>query len=229
MDRAEEENLKTAKFNHEKLLKHLEQVKESLPDINSESFLNAMLEFVKIFSIIGSAISFAFKDIIDRVATIRSNYKRFPEVKGGLISFIEFEKKLNIHLYSTENPRPVHDRIYKNYESTTRTVNRLMWFFDFVTSLLRHLEGDRQMKCSDCAKKAYEEGLAPHHPLAIRFAAKTALNFTPSREKFLKGLFPENMTEDEKYRLFRHCLDIIFPVRKFLWKYYEEHGIKVIP
>jgi len=61
MDRAEEENLKSAKFNHEKLLKYLEEVKESLPDINAESFLNAMLEFVKIFSIIGSAISFAFK------------------------------------------------------------------------------------------------------------------------------------------------------------------------
>jgi len=103
-----------------------------------------------------------------------------------------------------------------------------MWFFDFVTSLISHLEGDRSLKCSDCAKKAYEEALAPHHPLAIRVAAKAALNFTPSREKFLKGLFPEGMTEDEKYRLFRHCLDLVGPVRKFLWKYYEEHGIKVI-
>jgi len=61
MDRVEEESLKSAKFDHEKLLKYLEEVKESLPDINAESFLNAMLEFVKIFKIIGSAISFAFK------------------------------------------------------------------------------------------------------------------------------------------------------------------------
>lgn len=61
MDQSEEENLKSAKFDHQRLLKCLEEVKESLPDINSESFLNAMLEFVKIFSIIGSAISFAFK------------------------------------------------------------------------------------------------------------------------------------------------------------------------
>lgn len=104
-----------------------------------------------------------------------------------------------------------------------------MWFFDFVTSLIGYFEGDRLMKCSDCAKKAYDEALAPHHPLPIRIAAKAALNFTPSREKFLKGLFPEEMSEEERYHHFRHCLDIVGPVRKFLWKYYEEHGIKEIP
>ena len=103
-----------------------------------------------------------------------------------------------------------------------------MWFLDFVTVLVRHLEGDRQMKCSDCAKKAYNEGLAPHHPLPIRMPAKTALTFTPSREKFMKGLFPDTMTEEEKYRTFRQALDLINPIRTFLWKYYEDHGVKDI-
>jgi len=228
MDRTEEENLKNAKFNHEKLLKHLQEAKDTLPDIDSDAFLNAILELVKIFSIIGSAINFAFKDVITRVASIRSNFARFPQVKGGLITFIEHEFKQGIQLYSVENPRKVHDPSFKNYESTTRNLSRLMWFLDFVTVLVKHLEGDRQMKCADCAKKAYSEGLAPHHPFPVRMAAKTALTFTPSREKFMKGLFPDTMTEEEKYRAFRQALDLINPIRNSLWKYYEDHGVKNI-
>ena len=61
MDRTEEENLKNAKFSHERLLKHLQAVKDSVPDIDSDAFLEAILEFVKIFGILGSAFSFAFK------------------------------------------------------------------------------------------------------------------------------------------------------------------------
>ena len=103
-----------------------------------------------------------------------------------------------------------------------------MWFLDFVTILVKHLEGDRHMKCADCAKKAYSEGLAPHHPLPVKMAAKAALTFTPSREKFMKGLFPPTMAEEEKYRTFKQALDLINPIRNFLWKYYEDHGVKDI-
>jgi len=230
MDKSEEESLKSAKFNHVRLLKYLEEVKDSLPDIKPEPFLNSMTEFVKIFGIIGSAISFAFKDITTKVATIRKNYAMFPDVEGGLISFIEHEGALGIQLVNTENPTvPIPHPKFKGYDSTTRTINRLMWFFDFVTILIKNIATDKTAKVPDCAKRAYTEALAPHHPLPIRLAAKAALNFAPSRERFLKELFPADMEEDEKYRQFNYALEVIGPIREFLWKYYAEHGIKEIP
>jgi len=104
-----------------------------------------------------------------------------------------------------------------------------MRFFDFLTILLQNLETNRTMKVSECCKKAYDEGLGPHHPLAVRMGAKAAMSFTPSREKFLKELFPEGLSEEEKYQAFKQCIETIAPVREFLWNYYGEHKLKDLP
>lgn len=85
------------------------------------------------------------------------------------------------------------------------------------------------MKISDCCKKAYDEALGPHHPFTVRAAAKTAMSFTPNRDKFLKELFPENLTEDEKYKAFKQCIETMTPIREFLWNYYGEHKLKDLP
>jgi len=229
MDKSEIESLQNGKFDYVKLLKYLHAIQDTLPDIEPEAFLNAMVEFVKIFGIIGSAIAFAFKDITDKVANIRKNLAMFPGFQGGLISFMENEEKLKIQMLTGDNPKLAPEPKYKNYDSTTRTVLRLMWFFDFITALVGNMEGDRQMKIAECSKKAYDVALGPHHPLPIRMAAKVALNFTPSRETFMKGLFPANLSEEEKYQAFKECLDTIAPIRTFLWDYYREHNLDNMP
>lgn len=61
MEASEEETLKTAKFDYLKLQNSLQDLKTSLPDLQAEAFTTSMLEFVKIFNVIGSAIAFAFK------------------------------------------------------------------------------------------------------------------------------------------------------------------------
>lgn len=104
-----------------------------------------------------------------------------------------------------------------------------MWFLDFISSLVGHIEHDRKMKTSECCKKAYDEALGPHHPFAVRMAAKGAMSFAPSRDKFLKELFPANMSEEEKYKAFKQCQDNLVPIREFLWKYYADHDLKKLP
>ena len=61
MEASEEETLKNAKFDYTKLQTSLQTLKTSLPDLQPEAFNETMLEFVKIFNVIGSAIAFAFK------------------------------------------------------------------------------------------------------------------------------------------------------------------------
>ncbi len=56
-----EEDLTKAKFNHHKLQEYLEEINKSLPDIDPKPYTNCMIEFVKIFNIIGSALSIAFQ------------------------------------------------------------------------------------------------------------------------------------------------------------------------
>jgi hypothetical protein len=61
MDAKEEEDIQKATFSHEKLMKALEGIHKSLPDIDPVPYCECMLEFVKIFNIIGSAMAIAFK------------------------------------------------------------------------------------------------------------------------------------------------------------------------
>lgn len=61
MDSKEEEDIQNAKFSHERLMKNLEGIHKSLPDIEPQPYLDTMIEFVKIFNIIGSAMAIAFK------------------------------------------------------------------------------------------------------------------------------------------------------------------------
>lgn len=63
MDHNDEEKLKNAQFDHERFLQYLEDVRNSIPDIQPEPFLNTMTECVKMFNVIGSSIAFAFKGI----------------------------------------------------------------------------------------------------------------------------------------------------------------------
>jgi len=60
-DMHNEENLKKQSFSYENLVKNLEAVIQSLPDPDPKPFCEAMLEFVRIFNIMGSAMSIAFQ------------------------------------------------------------------------------------------------------------------------------------------------------------------------
>ena len=51
------------KFDYKDLLKSLADLKASLPIVDSNPFLQTMLEFVKIFDVMGSGMQMAFKGL----------------------------------------------------------------------------------------------------------------------------------------------------------------------
>lgn len=65
--------------------------------------------------------------------------------------------------------------VYSGYESTARTVLRLMWFLDYVYVLLDQLITRPNESLSHICADAYNIALAPHHPFAVRFAARTGM------------------------------------------------------
>lgn len=65
--------------------------------------------------------------------------------------------------------------IYTDYESTARTVLRLMWFLDYVAVLLEKLIIKQNDSLGSICAEAYNIALAPHHPFAVRFAARTGM------------------------------------------------------
>jgi len=77
------------------------------------------------------------------------------------------------------------------YCSTARTLVRGAWFFDFLSSLIGQMMTDKTLKTSVMATKAYEVGLGPHHPWALRKTASLAMKAMKAREKFIKSLLDE--------------------------------------
>lgn len=65
--------------------------------------------------------------------------------------------------------------VYTDYESTARTVLRLMWFLDYVAVLLERLIIKPNDSLGSICSEAYSIALAPHHPFAVRFAARTGM------------------------------------------------------
>ena len=71
------------------------------------------------------------------------------------------------------------------YVSTTRTVLRNMWLFDFLEHFMLVMYEDRQATLKQIAEKAYEKGLAPHHPWIVRKAAQLGMLAVPHKETFM--------------------------------------------
>jgi hypothetical protein len=228
MDKQEEDSLKLQKFNMDILAKNLEEVNKNLADIPTEAWNNAMLEFVKIFNQMGSAMSMAFNDITSKVGIVRRNCKTWGDLKGGIITMIRHELALKIHILNGENPKLAPDPKYAGYESTARTVLRLMWFLDFTSTMLSNINDDRKIAMSSAAKNAYNVALGPHHPLLVRTGAGLAMMAAPNRDKLLGGLFPGE-TEEGKYKSLQKIVDLVAPIKVFLWKWYKENDLTNLP
>jgi len=149
-------------------------------------------------------------------------------VKGEIISMTKYEISLGLQRLNGENPKEAPEPKYKKYESTTRTVLRLMWFLDFTSAILDNLSKDRKLSLTTAAKSAYNETLGPHHPLLVRTAAGLAMMACPNRDKLLNSLFP-GVTEEDRYRNLDKLVELIVPIKKALWKYYEENGLTKLP
>jgi hypothetical protein len=105
---------------------------------------------------------------------------------------------------------------------------RLMWFFDYVSTFLGNLAADKKESVSGCSKEAYDKALGPHHPFPVRAAAKLAMTACPNRGKLFKGMFGD-LPEDDIYKFLDNVVQLVDPVRKSLWKYYEDKKLTELP
>lgn len=101
---------------------------------------------IRIFQYLGGVLEKAFQDIQIKCDIIKKNYNDHVDLYTGMIPFIKLEKDMgnNYHLLSDiaklngENGSFLKNtgmEKYSSYESTARTVLRLMWFLDFVSAM----------------------------------------------------------------------------------------------
>ena len=77
------------------------------------------------------------------------------------------------------------------YESTSRTLFRGCWFFDFLREVLVGITQRKDESMGKIAKYAYSVGLAPHHGFMLRNAANLAFNAIKKKDKFISEIIAE--------------------------------------
>lgn len=113
------------------------------------------------------------------------------------------------------------------YVSGARSLLRLMWFLDFLAVLIRLLLEDA-LELKECAQKAYDEALAPHHPWVLRTTIGAAMYFLPYKAVFWKNLAGSDDLTVVKPKM-REFLEEMEPVRAELWRFYNEHKLTGLP
>lgn len=204
-----------AVFNLDNLINHLRSARENLEDINFYHFSEAMLEYSNSFSFLGRALSMAFSDITTKAQIIQTNFKNTPFT--GIQSMIRDEVS-----------RGVEKENSSKRASTARTVLRLMWFLDFLKVMITHLIEHRDWTLGKACRKAYKTALAPHHPWAVRVAAKLGIKTVPSKEVYMSRLLG-NIEYDRQIEVFRTMMDESIPIRDVLWKFYADNSLTNLP
>ena len=73
----------------------------------------------------------------------------------------------------------VYPEIYWEWCGTLILIYNIR-FLDYLTIMFTEFHTNKKVKSSDTFSKAYEIGLAPHHPFAIRTGAKICMLSAPS-------------------------------------------------
>ncbi|CAD8052445.1 unnamed protein product [Paramecium primaurelia] len=193
------------------------------------NFLELCRETTKIFMQMGGILKTAFQDIISKCNIIERNQRNFQNVHVSLIQYILLEKNMDVAKYNGENCdhlKGTEMDVYTDYESTARTVLRLMWFLDYVAVLLEKLIIKPNDSLGSICAEAYSIALAPHHPFAVRFAARTGMLVVGSRESLFKIIFQNN---EDIYSTLQQCYNNFTKIKNRLWDLYKQEQLCDLP
>lgn len=175
-----------------------------------KDYNRAINTWCQVFTHLGAAIAYAFRDSKEKAKDILDNQILMVETLGlvdaqspegmYLIPFCGLEAKLGcIALNRDDNKKKLLKKVpkdkqqdwMKNYCSTARTLYRNEWLFSFLSYLIQLILSERDQKLSKIARATYKKTLAPHHPYWLQKVAGAACGVTNSREKFIAGLQAE--------------------------------------
>ncbi|CAD8206558.1 unnamed protein product [Paramecium octaurelia] len=215
-------------FKLSRLLDQISIIKGDLEKLNEfNTFVLMCRELTKIFMEMGGILKKAFEDITSKCRLLERNWNMHKH--GSLIDFILFEKQKDIAKLNGQNTEKFGYKegdFYFDYESSARTVLRLMWFFDFICNMTNQLITDQKKSFSSICSEAYNESLAPHHSFTIKTAVKAGLYTVGSRDNFYKVVFKENEDKDEKLALIR---DTLMKLKTRLWTLYKIENLDELP
>lgn len=94
----------------------------------------------------------------------------------------------NIHIYNGDNNKSKKaPEEWKKYNSTSRNLLRMMWFFSFLRSTFEQLRDKPvKTKLGDILDEAYDVAFGDKHSWLVRKAAKIAIATGSDRKRLVE-------------------------------------------
>ncbi len=100
------------------------------------------------------------------------------------------DNKKTLKKYKKEDIKPW----FTKYASTSRTLYRGCWLYDFLHMFIVSVCQDRETMMSKLAQAAYTKALAPYHPWVLKKAAGVAMKAVKRRDKFVASVVKDQKT-----------------------------------
>ncbi|CAK4104609.1 unnamed protein product [Aphanomyces euteiches] len=154
-------------------------------DLSIVSYLLASVETAKLLVCFGKATAFAGSTVSGYISSIETNLNtngalsddhanEWRQTKPTLRSIVA--KEVDLGLATAGG---------KKHPSVSRSVLRLIWFLDFVETIMRVLVESTSEELGSGVSKAYESTLGTRHPWLIRKGVMTALSTCPTKTAVL--------------------------------------------
>ena len=122
------------------------------------------------------------------------------------------------------------------FTSTSRTIYRGCWFFDFIHEIFRTFVEDRKAKLSTLASAAYYKALGPHHGMMLRSVAGIAMKAVNYKETFISNFTTEqskvhsmDYTEEMMYNDVTVLAEEAGKLAAHLWAICRANGFDKLP
>ena len=230
--------------------------------VEYEIYVDVYHEWLKLMVHLGSTISMAFTDLITKANCMASNRLLCSENLGFIqktdsqfvyiYDFIKFEQSIGIHRINGANHTeelketfknykntPIKkdmESLFKDYQSTARTMQRGAWFFDFVEYILKEFCEHKELSLSQVIRNSYNDNLCKYHNWFIRQGANWAVGLANSREVFNKEItqlqcevLGRKYSQDEFYNDLKEMKPYITIVTKHIWDWFKRNELQNLP
>lgn len=210
-------------------------------DVPGRLFVDTCAQIAALIGKCGTAFGMASADIAEKVEVLTHRFNELvesAETKGLKIvpAIPDSEPDAAAAAHAPGTTRVTLQRLFDDeiargvatidagdhpkFRAGMRMTQRLMWFLDFVSTLLDKLETAPATSMKECISKAYEAALAPYHGWILRNTIYAALLMSPTREQFEKAVGgPAAM---DQLLSIRPALD---DLREGIWAKFRKEGL----
>jgi len=191
--------------------------------VNASKFLEAANGVPLLMGGLGRTFEFANSDLMKKLDVADKRMKETAKSLKISVREVTLQQMVELDIKNGTT------HAGKKAAPASRTILRLMWFFDFIATLLRKLQERPKATLREVCSATYEETLAPRHIWILRRAAQSGMRLLPSKDTFRKSLGTMGLSEQKEGAKLKGWSEKVQTTNDVMWEFMKEKNLEVLP